>query len=108
VHHDDLQLTGQSLPRPISTTKQSDDMLAFTLAVPLLAGLCLAAPTSPKPASTLTKKDLHIRQLADWTQNITIHESCNATEVRRLNKALAETFEVAEAARDCEWLRCRR
>lgn len=70
-------------------------MLTTTILASLLATLALAAPAQ------LTKKELHIRQIADWEQKITVHESCNATEVRRLNKALAETFEVAETARDC-------
>lgn len=51
-------------------------MLSSVLALPLLAGAALASP--------LSRREMHA-----YTQDIEVHESCNSTQRRMLNDALA-------------------
>ena len=64
----------------------------------MLASSLLVASTLALPAlaSPLFAK----REFAPYTDQITIHESCNATERRQLTKALADTMEVAQLAKN--------
>lgn len=62
-------------------------MLSSILTLPLLAGAALASP--------LSRREMHA-----YTQDIEVHESCNSTQRRMLNDALADTFEMATFARD--------
>lgn len=41
---------------------------------------------------------------AGYTKDIEIHQSCNATERRQLTKALQETYEIAQVAKNCKLL----
>jgi hypothetical protein len=46
------------------------------------------------------------RDLKNTMAMVTFHNSCNATAQRQLNKALADGFDLASTARDCECRPC--
>lgn len=64
----------------------------------LLAASAAAGPLSRR-ANGATKA-FHSR---NTLVGMDIHDSCNATEVRQLRKAFAETYELVTTARDCEY-----
>ncbi|KAK1922879.1 putative peptidase family-domain-containing protein [Papiliotrema laurentii] len=67
-------------------------MLAALSSLALLAGAVLGSP--------INLVDISPRSLDHYNPNVTIHESCNSTQRRMLEQALADTYEVAEFAKE--------
>ncbi|KAF9260617.1 zincin [Marasmius fiardii PR-910] len=68
------------------------------IVTPVLLFLFVASFVEARPGSAV--HHLASRELNNTIATITIHDSCNATERERLNKALSDTYAVATAARD--------
>jgi hypothetical protein len=69
---------------------------AALLTVAALLPAAIAGPVSPA-ARSLSKRDLKA-----YAEEVTIHSSCNVTQSRQLQKALADTFEITAFAQKCK------
>jgi hypothetical protein len=69
---------------------------AALLTVAALLPAAIAGPVNPA-ARSLSKRDLKA-----YAEEVTIHSSCNVTQSRQLQKALADTFEITAFAQKCK------
>ncbi|OCF30862.1 hypothetical protein I316_07495 [Kwoniella heveanensis BCC8398] len=70
---------------------------------PIAATLALAGLAAASPIAVGANPHMNInvaRDLKEYKTDVEIHESCNATQRRMLEKALADTFEVATVAQE--------
>ncbi|WVQ99805.1 hypothetical protein IAU59_006947 [Kwoniella sp. CBS 9459] len=74
-------------------------MLAPIAATFALAGLAVASPIAVPDAAQHMNINV-ARDLKEYKTDVEIHESCNATQRRMLEKGLADAFEVATVAQE--------
>lgn len=83
-----LPLSYPSLPVNIQSSPSANMLASIFVLASALALPALAAPSVVK------------REFAPYVADVEIHESCNATERRQLTKALSDTMEVAQLAKN--------
>lgn len=67
-----------------------------------------AALAASALALQATASPLYKREMAEYRDNVEIHESCNTTQRRVLEQALKDTYEMAEVASNCGLAELRR
>ena len=78
----------------------------LSTSVTLLAGTLVASTVSALPWSQRAPailRPLTKRELVAYNPNVTIHESCNATQSSWINGALDEMVQLVQFGKDCWW-----
>lgn len=76
-------------------------MIGATLSIAALATASFVAglPHSGKPSQALKPKEK--RELLQYNANVTVHESCNATQSAWINNALEEMYTLVDFGKQC-------
>ena len=86
------------LPITSSSAAAAGPLLLATTA--LVASSVAALPWSPRAPASL--RPLTKRELVAYNPNVTIHETCNATQASWINNALDEMVQLVQFGKDCK------